>query len=337
VSTCIQVCNLSKEFPVTKTYRELFLHMFQKKTVMALQGVDLRIDKGDLFGLLGSNGAGKTTLIKILCTLVLPSSGTAYIEGLDVREKSREIKPKLGYVIGDERSFYWRLTGKQNLKFFAALNNIPHRQVDRTVSRLLDLVGLKGHQNKMFKEYSTGMKKMLAIARGLLTNPDILIMDEPTSGLDPLVARKIKNFIKGTLVNTEQKTVLLATHNLAEVEQLCNRIAVLDSGKLMAEGTVDEIKARLPNQKRFVVGIENYQTALLEKLENLKTVQRAELKTTRPPYSSAQIEVEMTHGEDHANQLMESILAMGGRISSFQESNVTLEDIFSQLLLQKSA
>lgn len=337
MSTCIQVCKLSKVFPVNKTYREIFLNMFQKKTVTALQGVDLRIEKGDLFGLLGSNGAGKTTLIKILCTLVLPSSGTAYIDGLDVRKKSREIKPKLGYVIGDERSFYWRLTGKQNLKFFAVLNNIPHREVDRTVARLLDLVGLKPHQNKMFKEYSTGMKKMLAIARGLLTNPNILIMDEPTSGLDPLVARKIKNFIKGTLVNTENKTVLLATHNLAEVEQLCNRIAVLDNGKLMAEGTVDEIKATLPNQKRFVVGIENYQTALLEKLENLTTVQRAVLKTARPPFSCAQIEVEMIHGEDHANQLMESILAMGGRISSFQESNATLEDVFSRLLLRESA
>lgn len=337
MSTCIQVCNLSKVFPVTKTYRELFLNMFQKKTVTALQGVDLRIEKGDLFGLLGSNGAGKTTLLKILCTLVLPSSGTAYIDGLDVRKKSREIKPKIGYVIGDERSFYWRLTGKQNLKFFAVLNNIPHREVDRTVAHLMDLVGLKTHRNKMFKEYSTGMKKMLAIARGLLTNPNILIMDEPTSGLDPLVARKIKNFIKGTLVNTEHKTVLLATHNLAEVEQLCNRIAVLDNGKLKAEGTVDEIKATLPNQKRFVVGIENYQTALLEKLENLTTVQRAVLKTARPPFSSAQIEVEMIHGEDHANQLMESILAMGGRISSFQESNATLEDVFSQLLLRESA
>jgi len=337
VSTCIQVCNLSKVFPVTKTYRELLLHSFQKKTVTALQGVDLRIEKGDLFGLLGSNGAGKTTLIKILCTLVLPSSGTAYIDGLDVRKKPGKIKPKLGYVIGDERSFYWRLTGKQNLKFFAVLNDIPHREVDRTVAHLLDLVGLKGHQDKMFKEYSTGMKKMLAIARGLLTNPDILIMDEPTSGLDPVVARKIKNFIKGTLVNTENKTVLLATHNLAEVEQLCNRIAVLDNGKVKAEGTVEEIKATLPNQKRFVVGIENYQTALLKKLETLTMVQCAVLKTAQPPFSSAQIEVEMTHGEDHANKLMESILTMGGQISSFQESNATLEDIFSQLLVRKSA
>lgn len=337
MATCIEVCNLGKVFPVTKTYRELFLHTFQKKTVTALQSVNLRIDKGDLFGLLGSNGAGKTTLIKILCTLVLPSSGTAYINGLDVRSKPREIKPNLGYVIGDERSFYWRLTGKQNLKFFAVLNNIPHREVDRTVARLLDLVGLKAHRNKMFKEYSTGMKKMLAIARGLLTNPDILIMDEPTSGLDPLVARKIKNFIKGTLVNSEHKTVLLATHNLAEVEQLCNRIAVLDNGRLKAEGTVDEIKATLPNQKRFVVGIDNYQTALLEKLENLTTVQRAVLKTAQAPFSSAQIEVEMAHGEDQANKLMESIMAMGGRITSFQESNTTLEDIFSWLLLRKRA
>jgi ABC-2 type transport system ATP-binding protein len=181
VSTCIQVRNLSKIFPVAKTYRELLFSPFRHNTVTALRGIDLTIEKGDLFGLLGSNGAGKTTLIKILCTLVLPTKGSASIDGLDVCKNPEKIKPKLGYVIGDERSFYWRLTGRQNLRFFAVLSNIPQVQIDKRVSSLLDIVGLNGHGDKMFKEYSTGMKKMLAIARGMLTNPDILIMDEPTS------------------------------------------------------------------------------------------------------------------------------------------------------------
>ncbi len=335
--TAIHICNLSKVFPVTKTYRELLFHPFRQKTVTALQEIDLRVERGDLFGLLGSNGAGKTTLIKILCTLVLPTKGTAYIEGVDVCKDPVKVKPKLGYVIGDERSFYWRLTGRQNLRFFAVLNNIPQKEVDNRVSYLLDLVGLTAHGDKMFKTYSTGMKKMLAIARGMLTNPDILIMDEPTSGLDPMVARKIKNFIKGTLVKIEGKTVLMATHNLAEVEQLCNRIAVLDKGKVKATGTVEEIKATLSNRKRFIVGIDNFKRDLLEKIESISTVQNAWVKETTTPFSNTQIEIEIAGGRDNASQLMESILAMGGRISSFQESNFSLEDAFSRLLIRKSA
>jgi ABC-2 type transport system ATP-binding protein len=337
MSSAIRVSNLSKVFPVTKSYGELLFHPFRKKTVTALRGIDLQIEKGDLFGLLGSNGAGKTTLIKILCTLVLPTKGTAYIDGVDVCKDPGRIKPKLGYVIGDERSFYWRLTGRQNLRFFAVLNNIPQKEINPRVSYLLDLVGLTAHGEKMFKTYSTGMKKMLAIARGMLTNPDILIMDEPTSGLDPMVSRKIKNFIKGTLVNIEGKTVLMATHNLAEVEQLCSRIAVLDRGEVKATGTVEEIKATLSNRKRFVVGIDNFQKDLLEKIESISTVQNAWIKKNTKPFSSTQIEIEIAGEKDSASQLMESILAMGGRISLFQESSFSLEDVFSQLLIPKSA
>lgn len=337
MSACIQVRNLSKVFPVSKSYRELLFSPFQRKTVTALRSIDLTVDKGDLFGLLGSNGAGKTTLIKILCTLVLPTSGTACIDGLDVCKDSGKVKPKIGYVIGDERSFYWRLTGKQNLRFFAVLNNIPHGQINKRVSQLLDLVGLTAQGDKMFKEYSTGMKKMLAIARGMLTNPEILIMDEPTSGLDPMVAMKIKNFIKGTLVNIEKKTVLLATHNLAEVEQLCNRIAVLDSGEVKATGTVEDIKTILTKNKRYVIGVDNFGTELLDKIRAISTVQQAVVKTSLKQFAGVQIEVEMTEGKGGANQLMESILAMGGRISSFQELNASLEDVFSHLLIRKSA
>jgi ABC-2 type transport system ATP-binding protein len=315
----------------------LLLQPFQRRTVTALDKVNLSIDKGDLFGILGSNGAGKTTLIKILCTLVLPTEGTAYIEGLDVRSEPRRVKTKLGYVIGDERSFYWRLTGRQNLTFFALLNNISHREVKRRVAQLLDLVGLNAHGDKMFKDYSTGMKKMLAIARGMLTRPDILIMDEPTSGLDPVVARKIKNFIKGTLVGIENKTVLLATHNLTEVEELCNRVVVIDSGRVKTAGTIQNIKASLSNRKRFVVGIDNFQSRWLEKIASIKTVQQAVVMAAPTPYSGTRIEVEMTDGECHPNQLMRNILAIGGRISSFQESTPSLEDVFSQLMLRKTA
>ena len=337
MSDCIRVQNLSKIFPVAKSYRELLFSPFQKKTVTALQEIDLTIEKGDLFGLLGSNGAGKTTLIKILCTLVLPTNGTVYIDGIDVCKAPEKVKPKIGYVIGDERSFYWRLTGEQNLRFFAVLNNIPLKKADQRVSELLDLVGLTGQGKKMFKEYSTGMKKMLAIARGMLTNPDILIMDEPTSGLDPMVARKIKNFIKGTLVNSEKKTILLATHNLSEVEQLCNRIAVLDKGTMKATGTVEEIKATLASNKRFVVGIDNFQNEFLEKIEAMLDVQHVQVKSSAAEFSSTQVEIEMTEGAFRASQLMETILAMGGRISSFHELNPSLEDAFSHLLSRKSA
>jgi ABC-2 type transport system ATP-binding protein len=233
----IETHNLCKNFPLLKTYSDIVLHPFTKRETVALRNINLKVKQGELFGLLGTNGAGKTTLLKILCTLVLPSSGCALVQGLDVKKQEKKVKRLIGYVISDERSFYWRLTGKQNLLFFAQLNNIPREKIDY----LLESVGLSElDANKWFKDYSTGMRKKLAIARGLLTDPDILIMDEPANGLDPLAAMRLQTLIREQLVEKQHKTVIMATHDLQQVEAICDRIAILHKGEVKASGKVGD-------------------------------------------------------------------------------------------------
>ncbi len=233
----IETHNLCKNFPQLKTYSDIVLHPFTKRETVVLRNINLKVKQGELFGLLGTNGAGKTTLLKILCTLVLPSSGCALVQGLDVATESKKVKRLIGYVISDERSFYWRLTGKQNLLFFAQLNNIPREKIDG----LLESVGLsKLDADKLFKDYSTGMRKKMAIARGLLTDPDILIMDEPANGLDPLAAMRLQTLIREQLVEKQHKTVIMATHDLQQVEAICDRIAILHQGEVKASGKVGD-------------------------------------------------------------------------------------------------
>ena len=230
----LETHNLTKKYPVIRRYREMFLHPWQREEIIALRDVTLSVERGEIFGILGLNGAGKTTLLKIFATLILPNSGQALVNGFDVVRQEGEVRRSIGFVVNEERSFYWRLTGWQNLSFFGVLDDIPPRVLDKRIVGILDLVGLQKDAHRMVKDYSTGMKQRLAIARGLLTNPDILILDEPTRALDPVAAGNLREFISTVLVGKEGKTVCLATHNLAEAETLCTRIAVLHNGRIRA-------------------------------------------------------------------------------------------------------
>lgn len=247
----IETRNLTKRYPRVRSYRELLRHPFGKSHVRALESVNLRVDRGELFVLLGPNGAGKTTLIKILATLILPTSGQALIDGLDVLVHEKEVRQRIGYVVADERSFYWRLTGRANLAFFAILNNIDPSDAERRISEVIELVDLVEDAGKMFKDYSTGMRQKLAIARGLLTDPMVLFMDEPTRSLDPAASKRVRDFIQGRIVRELGKTVLLSTHNLEEAEALCDRIAILHKGRVATCGTLSEIRRTITPAKRY--------------------------------------------------------------------------------------
>lgn len=242
----VEVENLTKEYPLVKRYRDILLHPLTQKKITALQDVSFSVHKGELFGLLGPNGAGKTTLLKILATLILPDKGTVRVNGFEVAKKARQVRHSMGFVVNEERSFYWRLTGWQNLEFFAVLNNIKKHNIPSKLDKALTLTGLKQDAHRMFKDYSAGMKQRLAIARSLLAEPDILIMDEPTRSLDPSAAKHLRDFIKEELVGEKGKTVCLSTHNLHEAEGLCSRLAILHKGKLLACDSPQNIKSLMP-------------------------------------------------------------------------------------------
>jgi ABC-2 type transport system ATP-binding protein len=213
---------------------------FRSATI--LRDIHLAVPQGSILGLVGPNGAGKTTLLKILATLVTPSSGDAFVCGRHVVKEADAVRRMIGYVSSEERSFFWRLRGRDNLLFFASLQGVTGRDAHRRIDRVLTEVGLTGMGSRRFHEYSTGMKQALGIARGMLHDPPVLLLDEPTRSLSPNVAREVRVLLRRQ-AETEGKTILISSHNLKEVEDLADQIAILHQGVLRAIGALAELKA----------------------------------------------------------------------------------------------
>jgi len=231
----VEVRGLKKRYPVMKNYKDIFTQFFRRTTIAALDGVDLFVNHGELFCLVGPNGAGKTTLIKILTTLVLPTEGEAWVNGWSVVGAPDRAKESIGFALGSEWSFYYRLTGRQNLEFFATLNGVGREGV----VRVLEVTGLLSLADRPVASYSTGERQMMVVARALLGSPSIIFFDEPTKSLDPLTAERIRGFLKGLV--REGKTIVLATHNLEEAASLADRLAIIDRGRIKAGGSIAEL------------------------------------------------------------------------------------------------
>src|SRR3954469_2573944 len=211
--------------------------------VEAVRGVSFEIGEGELFGLLGPNGAGKTTTIKMLITLLIPTSGQASVLGYDVVKDAREVRKRIGYVFGGDRGLYERLSALDNLRYFAELYGVPPRVQRQRIGALLELVGLDGREKERVEGYSRGMRQRLHIARGLLHDPEVLFLDEPTIGIDPVGARELRGTI--ATLREQGKTILLTTHYMFEADELCDRIAVIRDGEIVAEGTPAVLKSRV--------------------------------------------------------------------------------------------
>jgi ABC-2 type transport system ATP-binding protein len=249
----IETHELTKRFRKLHSYRDLLLYPWRRASHLAVDRVSLQIAQGELFGILGQNGAGKTTLIKMLCTALLPSAGSAAVAGHDVVHAARRVRAAIGLVSGEERSFYWRLTGRQNLEFFAALYRVPPAAARRRIMMLLRGVDLEEAADLPFRTYSTGMRQKLAIARGLLNQPQVLFMDEPTRSLDPISAQSVRRFVADYIIGELGSTVILATHSMAEAEELCDRVALIRSGQIVAQGTIDQLRQTLHYGARRVL------------------------------------------------------------------------------------
>lgn len=235
----IETYNLTKRFYPAKGIGQ-FLSI-GREPVTVLNKVSVRVDKGEIFVIMGPNGAGKTVFIKILSALILPSEGSAMVNGYDVVREEMKVKSSIGLLTGDERSFYWRLTGRENLSFFASLFNLSRDKADKKIRELARLLEIK-ELDRRFNEYSAGTKQRIAIARCLLNDPEIIFMDEPTKDLDPSAAKNLRQFIKRDLVGRYGKTVLFSTHNLHEAGLLGDCLAIIDSGRVKAYGSIDRLK-----------------------------------------------------------------------------------------------
>ncbi|MBC7099828.1 ABC transporter ATP-binding protein, partial [Candidatus Bipolaricaulota bacterium] len=226
------------------------------REVLALAQVNLEIFPGELFGLLGPNGAGKTTLIKILATLLSPTSGRAWVAGVDVVENPVEVRRHINMVTGGETSGYGLLTVEENLWMFAQFYGIPSREARRRIQELLSLVGMADRAKTKVYHLSSGMRQKMNIVRGFLTDPEILFLDEPTLGLDVQTARTIRDFIRQWLKEHPDRTILLTTHYMHEADELCHRVAIIDRGKILACAPPAELKKMLQREAVFRLYVE---------------------------------------------------------------------------------
>jgi ABC-2 type transport system ATP-binding protein len=243
-ATVISIRDVTMRFPIAKRYREWVLSPFSPRRVCtALTHATLAVHAGDRIAVMGPNGAGKTTLLKLIGGLLLPTEGDIAVNGFSTLHDNPAARKSVGFVFNEERSFFWRLTGVQNLEFFGALDNLSGAHLRDRVRYLIGLVGLQEAGDRVVSGYSSGMKQRLALARVLIAEPDVLILDEPTRALDPIACDEMVDLIMAGIYNNSRKTLLIATHRLEEAVTLCNKVMIIDGGRLKAFDSIADCTA----------------------------------------------------------------------------------------------
>jgi ABC-2 type transport system ATP-binding protein len=298
-----------------------------RREIRALDRVSLRVDRGELFGLLGHNGAGKTTLIKILTTLLLPSGGRAYVCGLDVTREVLPVRRRISMVSGGEQSGYGILTVREQLWLFAQVYGIPARVSKRRIDDLLEAMNLTAQANQKIYSLSTGMRQKLNICRGLITDPEVLFLDEPTVGLDVDAARTVRTYVRRWIGERDGRTVLLTTHYMQEADELSDRVAIINQGRIVAEGTPQALKRHVQEHARFAVEVADAteDVGYLEKVPGVVRVQ-SEVFEGKLLLRLA------LRSEDVIALVIATISARGGRILALRKLEPTLEEVFIQLI-----
>ena len=300
----------------------------ESKELVALNDVNLQVQTGELFGLIGPNGAGKITLIKILTTLLAPSSGKARVAGLDVITQTAKVRERINMVSGGESSGYGLLTVRENLWMFAQFYGIPSRIAHQRITELLEIVGLADRAGTKSADLSTGLRQKMNIVRGFLTDPEVLFLDEPTLGLDVGAARDVRAFIRRWIAERSDRTLLLTTHYMVEAEEMCDRVAIINRGKVLACDTPANLKRTLQREAIFRLEVNpllNGQVDLLRQLPGVNQV------THSPREGGSTLEFYLA--EDAAiagvvNQLTQDSV----RILAMQKREPTLEDVFVNLV-----
>lgn len=251
----ISIRNLSKTYPIPFRRVRAFFRRPAKEPVEALREVSFEVQAGEIFGLIGRNGAGKTTLTKIVATLVQPTTGSVSVRGDDSVLRDEQVRRQVGLATAEERSFYWRLTAEQNLMFFARLHGLRDRIAKQRIKELFAKLELEEVAKRRFGEMSTGNKQRLAVARALLSSPPVLLLDEPTRSLDPLAATRMRELIRSLAEQDPPVTILLTSHNLAEVETLCARVAIISRGRIRALDTPLDLRSRTSKSEQVHITI----------------------------------------------------------------------------------
>jgi ABC-2 type transport system ATP-binding protein len=321
----IEASHLTKRFRQLGGYRDLALYPWRRRSHLAVDDISLEIGEGELFGLLGENGAGKTTLIRMLTTTLVPTSGSARVGGFDVVRDPHPVRRLIGLVSGDERTFYWRLTGRQNLEFFASLYHVARRTSTRRIADLLDSLDVADYADERFDTYSTGIRQKFAIARGLLTEPRVLFLDEPTRALDPIAADETRRYINDHIVSRLGTTVLMATHTLSEAESMCRRIAIIRHGRMFAAGSMDELRSRMALRDVFELVVVGQSAGLRDTISAVTGLEHVHAVTEG---EHTRVQVHMNGRQGTLNDLLRAVLETGVQVQSSTMRRPTLDDIY---------
>ena len=289
----------------------------------AVDSLTFTVRKGEVFGILGPNGAGKTTTVRMLVCILKPTHGSATVAGYDILKEPEKVKKIVGYL-PENPSLYERLSAVENLDFYAELYEIPRNVRIRKIKELLEFFNLSNRKNEKVGTYSKGMKQKLALARALINDPKILFLDEPTSGLDPKVAKTVRDLIS-KLAKKEKRTIVLCSHNLAEVEKLCNRVMIINRGKMVDIGTVDELAKTLRDRSRCIVKVklEEVSKRIIKELQKIDYV-----KSIRVSGNSFLVELE---DEDLIPEFAKEVTKVG-RLISLNPLKPTLEEVYLGLV-----
>jgi ABC-2 type transport system ATP-binding protein len=321
-SPIIDLQNVSKQY-ILRNWKSLLYRTPQK--VQAIQGVSLQVQEGEIMGLLGPNGAGKTTLLKILATLITPDKGSAFIAGLDCNTNSLAVRKQIGYVNTNDRSFYWRLTGKENLQFFGHLYDLSANALEKRIDEVISLTGLEQKKMQRFGTYSSGERQRLSIARAMLADPQILLMDEATANLDPIVSAELIRFTRETLAQKQRKTIIWCTHNLVEAEALCDRVTILYGGRVISCTSIDELRQHVSPLKKYRL--------ILDRLPPLLTNRNDFIVKEHSKYKGCNILIK----DEAVPDLIRDLNARDVQIYECAKIEQPFEEIFINLINSRSA
>ena len=296
-----------------------------KRETVALDDLSLEVEKGAVFGLLGPNGAGKTTTVRILTTLLLPTAGVASVLGYDVVRQAPAIRRRIGLVLGGDRGLYGRLSGRQNLRYFAALNHMSSGSASARIDELLDQMGLTDAGSRPVEEYSRGMKQRLHLARGLLSDPEVLFLDEPTMGLDPSGAQELRALIPE--LARQGKTILLTTHYMSEADLLCDQVVIIDKGSVVAAGTPSDIKRTFSRVAALDIRVNPGRADDIGQLGSVAGVERVSMVS-----ADGAISHYIVYSQPGV-ELRDSITSIfEGRLEAISERDPTLEEAYLSIV-----
>jgi ABC-2 type transport system ATP-binding protein len=329
MSLAVETIGLTKDFEKGRRtlWQRLRREPDRRETFRAVDGIDLQVATGEVFGILGPNGAGKTTTMRMLATLLEPTSGSARVLGFDLVSGARDIRRRLGAVLSGERSLYWKLTARENLEYFAALYHVPPSVMASRIADILEVVRLTDRADDYVEKFSTGMRQRLVLARALLPDPSLLLLDEPTVGLDPQAARDLRERV--LQLRAEGRTVLLTTHYMEEADQLCDRIAIVDHGRIVALDTPDGLKRGLAANEVVRVEVaapESAESALVARLGGGGQVTQRERVD-----GSLHLTVHCGSARDLVPLVIDAARDESAEVRNIQVLPVSLEDVFISL------